>query len=544
MATNKKQDDKKSNWPEPDQFDMEQKRKQKQKVSEDDGGTCSSAIATGPAQNLLAQPQKRVKETTKMKKTVKEAELLPTKSAVLHGIRVAEGVDPETNEKKKADVKKAAEKLAAKKKEKTNEGRNHLCGKFEKDGKKFHLWNDGEYQYSLTTNAGMNGPQKIKRWTDASIESVQAELSKSGFQDMSGDLGEGQIDEYSIGAHQRYQAAANRSREAATDKANQTNVFDPKVVDKMGNRAERTIKSMNKVQRMQQAQPTQEGKYDGFKDAPLDKDYEYRIHRKGSQYNSEWENHPDDRYHSVDDAKRVSGNMRKGTNAQTKITRHPREKMAGPIGKLPEGLGDDFANMARGMKNKDGTPRFTTVRQGPAPRKPESTATPVAPRKVEKDVTPAASGPADWYNQSSGGKRNMGDSKINRKAPVEEAFKEVPTHSKSGKPNANHPSFAKHDAEFKAQKQAMKAPRAPAKPKLTLNDVWRKVEDVVGQVFPDGDPIDWMIPWFQRQGIDGHKIGEYIARAARANGYKDMYDYWDQLKAQMDADAAYDAGQH
>jgi hypothetical protein len=160
-----------------------------------------------------------------------------------------------------------------------------------------------------------------------------------------------------------------------------------------------------------------EGKYDGFKSAPLDKDYEYRIHRKGSQYNSEWENHPDDRYHSVDDAKRVAGNMRKGTNAQTKITRHAREKMAGPVGKLPEGLGDDFAAMARGMKNKDGTPRFTTVRQGPAPIKPPSSKPPVTPRPTGG----GASSPADWYDQSTGGKRNMGDSKINSKTPITEA---------------------------------------------------------------------------------------------------------------------------
>jgi hypothetical protein len=365
-------------------------------VREDDGGTCSSAIATGPAQNLFAQPQKRVKETTKMKKTVKEAELLPTKSAVLHGIRVAEGVDPETNEKKES-VKKSAEKLAAKKKEKTNEGRNHLCGKFEKDGKKFHLWNDGEYQYSLTTNGGMDGPQKVKRWHDDSIENIQAELAKYGYSDLSGDLGE-------------------------------------------------------------------------------------------------------------------------------------------------SSLGADFMDMISNMKNKDGSPKYPNakLRDGPQPRKPEVSGPP-KPRPASVPHPGDAMGPADWYDQSSGGKRNMGDSV---RDTMDEGWKEVPTHSKSGKPNANHPNFAKHDAEFKAQRAASKAPRAPAKPKLTLNDIWRKVEDVVGQVFPDGDPIDWMIPWFQRQGIDGHKIGELIARAAKANGYKDMYDYWDQLKAQMDADAAYDAGQH
>lgn len=77
-------------------------------------------------------------------------------------------------------------------------------------------------------------------------------------------------------------------------------------------------------------------------------------------------------------------------------------------------------------------------------------------------------------------------------------------------------------------------------PNLTLNDVWRKVEDVVGQIFPDGDPIDWVAPWLKRQGVEDFKIGNIITRAARKNGYKDMYDYWNQLKQQHDADQRFD----
>lgn len=68
------------------------------------------------------------------------------------------------------------------------------------------------------------------------------------------------------------------------------------------------------------------------------------------------------------------------------------------------------------------------------------------------------------------------------------------------------------------------------KPKLTLDDVWRKVEYVVGQIFPDGDPIDWLVPWFRKQGIADHKVGDIIERAARKHGYKDLYDYWDSMK--------------
>lgn len=76
----------------------------------------------------------------------------------------------------------------------------------------------------------------------------------------------------------------------------------------------------------------------------------------------------------------------------------------------------------------------------------------------------------------------------------------------------------------------------PTQPKLTLDDVWRKVEYVVGQIFPDGDPIDWLIPWFRKQGIADHKIGGILERAAVKNGYKDLYDYYDSMKDQYARD--------
>ena len=75
--------------------------------------------------------------------------------------------------------------------------------------------------------------------------------------------------------------------------------------------------------------------------------------------------------------------------------------------KTNEGLADDVADMARGMKNKDGSPRFANVRQGKPPVKPAGKAT--APVKsTEKGAT----SPADWYDQASGGRRYTGDSKV------------------------------------------------------------------------------------------------------------------------------------
>ena len=75
--------------------------------------------------------------------------------------------------------------------------------------------------------------------------------------------------------------------------------------------------------------------------------------------------------------------------------------------------------------------------------------------------------------------------------------------------------------------------KAPSAPKLTLSDVWRKVEEVVSQIYPDGDPIDWLVPWFKKQGISSHNVGGILERAAKKNGYKDIYDYWDSFGADV-----------
>lgn len=93
-----------------------------------------------------------------------------------------------------------------------------------------------------------------------------------------------------------------------------------------------------------------ENKYDGFKSAPIDKTHVYKVHM--STNGGEFEHHPGDTYHSLDDAKRVANNMSKGGfGKKIKITKHARETLAGPKGKLPEEVeltetlkvGDDVA---------------------------------------------------------------------------------------------------------------------------------------------------------------------------------------------------------
>lgn len=75
-----------------------------------------------------------------------------------------------------------------------------------------------------------------------------------------------------------------------------------------------------------------------------------------------------------------------------------------------------------------------------------------------------------------------------------------------------------------AQKPAAKKPAG-----LSLDQVWRKVEDVVSSVYPDGDPIDHLAPWLEKQGIKGHRIGDVLRKAAVKNGYSDVYDYFNSM---------------
>ena len=72
-------------------------------------------------------------------------------------------------------------------------------------------------------------------------------------------------------------------------------------------------------------------------------------------------------------------------------------------------------------------------------------------------------------------------------------------------------------------------PVADTEPKLTLDGVWRQVENVSSMIYPDGDPIDHLAPWLEKHGIYGHKIGEVLNRAAKKHGYSDMYEYYHSL---------------
>jgi hypothetical protein len=64
-----------------------------------------------------------------------------------------------------------------------------------------------------------------------------------------------------------------------------------------------------------------------------------------------------------------------------------------------------------------------------------------------------------------------------------------------------------------------------AAPVADLDAIWRKVEQVVAEIAPDGDPVDYLAPWLEKQGLP-YEIAD---KAARKNGYADVYAYYDEV---------------
>ena len=72
--------------------------------------------------------------------------------------------------------------------------------------------------------------------------------------------------------------------------------------------------------------------------------------------------------------------------------------------------------------------------------------------------------------------------------------------------------------------------------KEDLGKIAQKFEEIVGNTFPDGDPIDQMAPWLVKTyRVPAHFTGEIFDKAVSANlGFKTYTDYlanaWDQYK--------------
>jgi hypothetical protein len=79
------------------------------------------------------------------------------------------------------------------------------------------------------------------------------------------------------------------------------------------------------------------------------------------------------------------------------------------------------------------------------------------------------------------------------------------------------------------KKEKIMSAKVPKAAAVSLDTIWRKVEDVVGNIYPDGDPIDYLGPWCKKQGIDYSMVD----KAAKKHGFKDVYAYWDSMSEDL-----------
>lgn len=92
---------------------------------------------------------------------------------------------------------------------------------------------------------------------------------------------------------------------------------------------------------------------------------------------------------------------------------------------------------------------------------------------------------------------------------------------------------AKKAAAKREREYAKQAARAAKPKKPTLDQIWQRVEHAISNYFPDGDPTDYLNPYMERNNL----TWDDITRAAKKNGYKDLWDYWNTLAQDIENDA-------
>ena len=80
-------------------------------------------------------------------------------------------------------------------------------------------------------------------------------------------------------------------------------------------------------------------------------------------------------------------------------------------------------------------------------------------------------------------------------------------------------------------------------PKPSLEEIYHKAIDIIGDTFPDGDPIDHLGPWLDKHKVDFDRV-DLAFKKFEGRGKKKsygMYDYLADMWKQMAADRIYDA---
>ena len=103
---------------------------------------------------------------------------------------------------------------------------------------------------------------------------------------------------------------------------------------------------------------------------------------------------------------------------------------------------------------------------------------------------------------------------------------------------------AEERARVKAQNDFIKhintEPKTSKAPKMAASEIVYKVQDLIANSFPDGDPIDYVYPWTKKAGLTMDDVNAAFAKEYKKKGY-DMYKYmadlWDDFASDALADA-------
>lgn len=91
-------------------------------------------------------------------------------------------------------------------------------------------------------------------------------------------------------------------------------------------------------------------------------------------------------------------------------------------------------------------------------------------------------------------------------------------------------------AAEKARKDAAKGASKDAKAKLE-NHLYAKAMDAVGQSFPDGDPMEMILPWMNRNNLTIKDLDRVFKKHDGVTFHKYLAVMWDQYAGQAVFDA-------
>lgn len=113
------------------------------------------------------------------------------------------------------------------------------------------------------------------------------------------------------------------------------------------------------------------------------------------------------------------------------------------------------------------------------------------------------------------------------KSIIFEAFKEVPTHLKSGKPNPNHPNFKNIESKVSKPEKQEKPAKTKDSDKVTIQHYFSAYDSV-----PDLDPHDVISNLSKKLGISHEDVEKGLDKHAKASGHRKGYQdsYFQMVK--------------